>query len=230
MRTVTIKKSTLVFLKKLSGHNNRDRFNANKDQYEQAKENVEQFCDALIQRMNAHDQIETPSGKKALFRIYNDVRFSPNKDPYNPRFAAYFKRVKPMLRGGYYFWVTPGNSKVGCGFSYPNPEDLKRIREDIASNYDDWNRFLNSKSLKSFFGNMKRGNQVKSTPRGFPRDHPAIDLLRYKQYWFERSFSDKEVLAGDYLTKVCKTFRGIRPFFDYMSEVLTTDLNGEVVV
>jgi uncharacterized protein (DUF2461 family) len=68
---------------------------------------------------------------------------------------------------------------------------------------------------------------VKTTPKGFPKDHEAIDLLRYKQYWFERSFTDKEVLDPGFLNEVNKTFKAIRPFFDYMSDMLMTDLNGE---
>ncbi len=229
MENAIIEKSTLVFLKNLSGNNNRRWFNANREHYQQAKENAEQFFAALIARMNTHDQIETPSGKKSLYRIYNDVRFSKTKEPYNPRFAGYLKRTKPLLRGGYYVWIKPGNSRVGCGFAYPGPEDLKRIRLDIAANYEDWNRLLGSKSLKSNFGDM-RGDLVKSAPRGFPRDHPAIGLLRFKQFWFEHSFSDAEVLSGNYLTNISKTFKSIRPFFDYMSEVLTTNLNGELIV
>jgi len=75
-----------------------------------------------------------------------------------------------------------------------------------------------------------QGGQVKTTPRGFQIDHPAIELLRYKQFWLECTFTDKEVLAPDFLTEVNKTFKSIRSFFNYMSEVLTTDLNGESVV
>jgi uncharacterized protein (TIGR02453 family) len=229
VENVIIEKSTLVFLKDLSKNNNRSWFNANQEHYQLAKENAEQFFDALTGRMNTHDQIENPVGKKRLYRIYNDVRFSKNKDPYNPQFAGYLKRTKPLLRGGYYVWIKPGNSGIGCGFAYPNPQDLKRIRLDIAVNYEDWNKLLGSKLLKSNFSNM-RGDQVKSAPRGFPRDHPAIGLLRFKQFWFEHSFTDAAVLSGNYLATVSKTFKSIRPFFDYMSEVLTTDLNGELVV
>ncbi len=224
-----IHKSTLDFLKHLSKNNNRDWFNTNKDKYLLAKENVENFVDGLIAKMNSHDQIETPSGKKSLYRIYNDVRFSDDKTPYNPRFAGYMKRTKPMNRGGYYFWIKPGATRVGCGFGHPNPEDLLRIRKDIEYNCEEWNKMLNRKPLKSTFGDMK-GDTVKTAPRGFAKDHPAIELLRFKQYWFECSFSDKEVLAADFLNEVNKTFKAIRPFFDYTSYILTTDLNGEPIV
>ena len=221
-----LKKTTLDFLRNLAGNNNRDWFNAHRPQFLEAKSNAEAFFDKLIARMNTHDEIQTPSGKKSLYWIHNDVRFSKDKSPYNPRFAGYLRRSKPLLRGGYYVWIKPGGSLVGCGFSYPNADDLKRIRHDISNNYESWRQILKGKTLKSTFGSMQ-GEQVKTAPRGFSKDHNAIDLLRFKQYWFEHSFKDKEVLAKDFVSQISKTFRAIRPFFDYMSEVLTTDLNGE---
>lgn len=222
----TITKSTLDFLRALSRNNNRDWFNAHKDQSHAAQANVEAFLDHLIVLMNTHDEIETLSGKKCLYRIYNDVRFSKDKSLYNPRFSGYLRRFKPMLRGGYYIWIKPGGSHIGCGFAFPAADDLKRIRQDIERNYDNWRKILNTKSMLSTFGSM-RGEQVKTVPRGFDKDHPAIELLRYKQFWFEHHFNDKEVLSKDFAGKVSRTFKVIRPFFDYMSEVLTTDLNGE---
>jgi uncharacterized protein (TIGR02453 family) len=229
MDSKIIQSSTLTFLKKLAKNNDRDWFNTHKNEYLQAQLNVEQFVDALISKLNVHDQVETASGKKSLYRIYNDVRFSKDKSPYNPRFAGSLRRVKPMLRGGYYYWIKPGGSRIGCGFTYPNPEDLKRIRLDIERNYTDWNKLLKSKFIQSNFGKML-GEQVKTAPKGFSKEHPAIDLLRYKQFWFEHHFTDAQVLAPDFLSQVDKKFKVIRPFFDYMSEVLTTNLNGEAIV
>lgn len=224
-----IEKSTFDFLNSLSKNNNRDWFNTHKEQYLSAQQNVQEFLDCLIARMNAHDHIETLSGKKALYRVYNDVRFSKDKTPYNPRFAGRLSRATASRRGGYYFWIKPGESRVGCGFTYPNADDLKRIRQDIDQNYSDWRKLLKSKAIVSNFG-MMMGEKVKTAPKGFPKDHNAIDLLQYKQYWFEHHFSDDEVLAKDFVTKVDKIFKSIRPFFDYISEVLTTDLNGESVI
>ena len=223
---VVFEKSSFQFLKNLSKNNDRDWFLENKDTYLKAQANALLFFDALIMKMNTHDAIQTTSGKEALYRIYNDVRFSKDKSPYNPRFAGYLKRQKPELRGGYTLWIAPGNSRLRCGFSYPNPEDLKRIRFDISHNYLEWKKLLNVKSIKNTFGEMQ-GDKVKTAPKGFPKDDPAIDLLRYKQFWFEHRFTDKEVIDPDFLNTVNKTFKAIRPFFDYLSEVLTTDINGE---
>jgi uncharacterized protein (TIGR02453 family) len=226
MNRPVIKKSTFDFLKKLSANNDRDWFAAHKDQYEQAKMNAEDFVDGLIAIMNRHDQLDTPSGKKSLYRIYNDVRFSKDKTPYSPRFAGYLKRVKPFLRGGYYFWIRPGQTTIGCGFTSPNADDLKRIRQDIDLNHDDWTKLLCSRKIVNQFGTMQ-GSKVRTAPRGFQQDHPAIGLLRFKQFWFEKQFTDREVLADDFLLKVNESYKTIRPFFDYMSDVLTTDSNGE---
>ncbi len=229
MSSATIQASSVNFLKKLSRNNNRDWFNAHKSDYLKAQLNVQEFVDGLITKMNAHDRIETPSGKKSLYRIYNDVRFSADKTPYSPRFAGSLRRVKPMLRGGYYYWIKPGESRIGCGFTYPAPDDLKRIRMDILDNYTTWHKLLKSRSIQSTFGAMQ-GEQLKTTPKGFPKEHAAIDSLRYKQFWFEHNFTDNQVLASDFMNQVNKTFKTIRPFFDYISEVLTTDLNGEMIV
>lgn len=217
--------ATYDFLRRLSRNNNREWFNDHKEAYQRALFNAEQFFEALIREMNKHDDIETPSGKKALYRIYNDVRFSEDKTPYNPRFAGYLKRRKPQLRGGYYLWIKPGASHVGCGFVYPSPEDLRRIRMDIQYNYPKWRKLLRSPSLRRHLGEMQ-GHRVKTAPHGFPKDHPAIDLLRHKQFWFEHTFTDQEVVEAQFLKKIDRAFLSIRPFFDYMSEVLTTDENG----
>lgn len=216
---------TLQFLRTLARHNNREWFQKHKDEYQAAHANVSAWVDELLHRMSQHDQLETPSGRKALYRIYNDVRFSADKTPYSARFAGYLRRVKPQLRGGYYFWIKPGASHVGCGFIHPAPDDLRRIRYDIDWNHEAWRTLLKTKSLRTAFGDM-RGEQVRTAPRGYATDHPAIDLLRYKQYWFERSFTDEEVLAPGFVKQVDKTFQAIRPFFDHMTEVLTTDENG----
>jgi len=222
----TIHPSTLRFLKALAAHNDRTWFSEHQEAYGAARTNVISFVDALIARMREHDQLDTWSGKSSLYRINNDLRFSADKSPYQPRFAGYLRRAKPLLRGGYYWWIKPGASRVSCGFAHPDPADLLRIRLDIRDQHDVWQRLLRNAAIRRHFGTMQ-GDKVKTTPRGFDADDPAIALLRYRQFWFTRSFTDAEVLAPDFLTQVNKTFRSIRPFFDHVSEVLTTDLNGE---
>jgi uncharacterized protein (TIGR02453 family) len=221
-----IQKDTLGFLLDLGKNNNRDWFGANKDRYLEAHGNVADFADALIVEMNKHDQIETASGKKSMYRIYKDVRFSKEKIPYNQHWSGRFKRATKKLRGGYYFRLESGNSGIAGGFWGPDADDMKRVREDIDANYDDWQKMITNPVLIETFGSLE-GEKVSSAPRGYAKDHPAIDLLRYKQFILRRRFTNEEVLSSDFLHLVNDSFIKMRPFFDYMSEVLTTDANGE---
>ncbi len=220
-----IHKASLDFLKDLSRHNDRDWFNNNKNRYTAAHENMAAFADDLLAEMNKHDNIETESGKKSMYRIYRDVRFSMEKIPFNTHWSGGFRRATKQLRGGYYFHIQPGGSFVAGGFWGPNPGDLQRIRQDIDANYTDLEKILAGKSLKSTFGEM-RGDKVISAPRGYAKDHPGIDLLRYKQFILRHDFTDAEVLSPSFAKAASDTYKKMRPFLNYMSEVLTTDSNG----
>lgn len=224
-----IQQSTLDFLSILKANNNREWFQANKTVYEKAHQNTIAFADSLLEKMRMHDHIETASGKASLFRIYADTRFSKDKAPYKTHFGIRFSRATAQLRGGYYFHLEPGNSFMGGGFFSPNPDDLKRIREDIHFNYEDWHEILTQSQFVETFGEL-RGDSLKTAPKGFDKDHPAIELLRKKQFILRHHFTDKEVLEPNFVEKLDQTFQGLRPFFDYMSEVLTTDVNGETIL
>ncbi|NVK84243.1 MAG: DUF2461 domain-containing protein [Cytophagia bacterium] len=225
MKNVTIPSSTFQFLTELDKNNDRDWFNENKKIYQKEHAHVVDFVEELLSRLKEVDQISTLTGKKSLMRIYRDVRFSNDKRPYDPRFAGSFARVKPELRGGYFFRFKPGETVVGGGFYQPNADDLKLIREHIAQDDQPLREVLQSSGFKNTFGELM-GEQLKTAPKGFDKEHPAIDLFRYKSMYAFKSFTDEEVLSEDFLEEVLKVFIAIRPFFDVMTEYLTTDLNG----
>ena len=212
---------TFRFLKNIEKNNNREWFRENKPEYEKAMSNIKAFTAAVEKELNKKDIIE----KSKTYRIYRDVRFSKNKLPYKNHFGSSFVRAGAIRRGGYYVHLMPGGSFVGGGFWAPNPSDLKRIREEFAMDDGPIRNIISDKKFKKYFGSL-RGNAVKTAPKGFSKDHPAIDLIRLKQFLVLRPFSDKEVLSAGFLKETVKTFEAMRPFFDYMSEVLTTDLNG----
>lgn len=221
-----IYQSGFDFLHSLKEHNNREWFNEHKTIFQEELQKIEAFAEALLEKLNAHDLIETPSGKKSLYRIYRDTRFSNDKTPYKTHWSGSFKRATKQRRGGYYFHIEPGNSLIAGGFFAPVPQDLKLIRDDIAFDAAPLRKILKSKSFVTMFGTLQ-GEQLKTAPKGIPADHEAIDLLRYKQFLLIRKFTDKEVLSASFIEEADKTFAAMRPFFDYMSEVLTLDGNGQ---
>lgn len=229
MKHSAIPKSAIDFLKLVSKHNNREWFNAHKDQYLEAYGQIIGFADGLLEKMNEHDRIETESGKKSIYRIYADTRFSKDKNPYKTHWGMGFKRATQKLRGGYYLHLESGNSFIAGGFFAPNPDDLKRIRQDIDFNHEDWNNMLAGKQLVKTFGKLQ-GEQVATAPKGYAKDHPAIHLLRYKQFLLRHSFTDEQVLAKNFTANANDVFKSMRPFLDHMSEVLTTDLNGVSII
>ena len=220
MSTV-IKPTTLQFLKNLQANNNREWFTEHKPEYELALDNVKQFVQVVGDEISHHDDIE---GYK-LFRIYRDVRFSKDKTPYKTSFSGSFKRATKWKRGGMFFSISPGQSLAAGGFWKPEPKDLARIRQEIAADDSYLKQIIASKAFKNHFGELQ-GDQVKSSPKGYKKDHPAINLLRYKQFLVYRNFTDKEVCSPSFAKDLSDTFKAMRPFFDYMSDVLTTDENG----
>nr|WP_315418928.1 DUF2461 domain-containing protein [uncultured Pedobacter sp.] len=217
--------SSFEFLSLLKNNNEREWFNDHKADYQQELAYIESFAQDLLDLMNTHDIIETPSGKKSLYRIYRDTRFSNDKTPYKIHWSGSFKRAGKQRRGGYYFHIEPGNSFVAGGFFGPSSQDLKLIRENIAFDAGPLREILNDKTFIASFETLK-GEQLKTAPKGFDGDHQDIDLLRYKQFLLIHRFADQEVLSKDYLAYCNQEFKNMRPFFDYMSEILTTDANG----
>jgi len=212
-------------MSKLQSNNNREWFASHKEEYQKEQQKVELFLEEVLKYLNTHDVIETPSAKKSLYRIYRDIRFSKDKTPFSPGWLGRFRRATKYRRGGYYYHFEPGNSFVIGGFWGPGAQDLKLVRDDIAFDATPLQAILQSQSFKSTFGTLQ-GEKLKTTPKGYPADHEAIDLLRYKQYLIIRRFTDKEVLSKDFFIVVNETLKSMRPFFDYMSEVLISDVNG----
>ncbi|WP_258103602.1 DUF2461 domain-containing protein [Marinoscillum sp. MHG1-6] len=216
-------KKTLDFLTQLAQNNEREWFNAHKESYLEADKEVKSFSVEVFNLLSTHDHLE-PTGTK-VFRIYKDVRFSKDKTPYKTNRSGSFKRATALLRGGYYWSIEPGNSFVAGGFFGPNSEDLLHIRKQISQEPERLYSIIQSESFIKYFGALV-GKKLKSAPRGFEKDDPAIDLLKHKQFIVKHPFSDQEVVAPDFPEKVMAVYLSLRPFFDYMSEILTTDLNG----
>lgn len=218
---ITIPKKAFSFFKNLEKNNNREWFTEHKPEFKSIEVEVKSFYNALLESLQKQDDVD----KMKMFRIYRDVRFSKDKTPYKTHFGGSFGRTKPRLRGGYYLHIAPRDSFIATGFWEPNKEDLFRIRKELELDAAEFRKIITAKKFKSVWGNLV-GNEVKTAPKGFSKEHADIDLIRKKQFIFTKKFSDKEVTSPDFLNDVSVAFKAIRPYFDYMSEVLTTDLNG----
>ena len=210
------------FFKKLEKNNNREWFTEHKPEFKSLETEAKTFFNSVFENLQKHDDVD----KIKVFRIYRDVRFSKDKTPYKSHLGASFGRTKPRLRGGYYVHLAPNNeSFIATGFWDPHKDDLLRIRKELELDAQELRDIIGDKKFKEIWGNFV-GDELKTAPKGFNKEHKDIDLIRKKQFIFTKKFTDKQVLASDFAKQVDSSFKAIRPYFNYMSDVLTTDLNG----
>ena len=222
MEKSIITKNTLKFLEDLQENNNREWFALHKPTFELHKEATKNFFNTIKYNLEKHDDIE----RLKMFRIYRDVRFSKDKTPFKSHFAASFSRMGAALRGGYYVRIKPGATFIATGFFGPNKEDLFRIRKEFELDVNELKEILEESQFKELWGRME-GDELKTAPKGFDKAHPNIEFIKKKQFIFTRKFTDKEVLSGNFIAEIDQSFKTVRPFFDLMSDILTTNLNGE---
>ena len=216
-----INPDVITFYKELSENNTREWFEPQKKRFKSLELEIKQYAEEIKNNLNETDEIEHAK----IFRIYRDVRFSKNKTPFKTHFGISFHRKKPDLRGGYYIHISPGNSFIATGFWNPDNDDLYRIRKEMEVDAKEFREIINKDEFKFHWGNLQ-GEEVKTAPKGFSKEHPDIDMIRKKQFLFIKKFSDKNVLARNFSEQIITNFKAIRPFFDHMTSILTTDLNG----
>ena len=212
-----ISKDTLQFLSDLKNHNDRDWFTANKPRYEAAHREFLQFTDALIAEIAKFDPgIVHHTAKDCVFRIYRDVRFSKDKSPYKTHFGAHIspavKKSEIHSRAGYYLHLEPGGETMLAGGAYlPEAGWLKAIRQEIAYNTTEFKGILNDPEFKKHFGTME-GEKLKTTPKDYPADHPAIEWLKHKSFLASHKCSDAVAGSPDFLKHCAAVFRSLQPF------------------
>lgn len=220
--SVNIPKSSFEFLKALKQNNHRDWMQEHKKEYLANEKALKAFYSQVESELNITDEI----AKLKVFRINRDVRFSQDKTPYNTHRSASFSRAGAQRRGGYYLRLEPGNSAMAGGFFSPEPSDLLRIRKEFEMDSSEIRTILKQKKFDAAFKGFDQTYSVKTAPKGFRKDDPNIDLIKLKSYFVVHKFTDAEVFSADFKENLVQHYLLLRPFFDYMSEVLTTDLNG----
>jgi len=212
---------TLDFLNKLKKNNNRDWFQDNKPLYTEINQNFADFLNSLIAGIAKFDkEITGLDGKKSIFRIYRDVRFSKDKSPYKINMGAHLVtggKKNQHDKAGYYIHLQPGGSFLAGGAYMPPAPWLKNIRSELALNADEFRKILNSKDFKNYFGELE-GESLKTAPRDYPKNHPEIELLKRKSFLAVHNLDDKTVLSDKFYDHCLKVFKALYPFDQYLNQ------------
>ncbi len=214
-----LRKSTFNFLKEVKKNNNRDWFSSHKDLYEQAKSDAVQFLDQILKKsVRFEPLLKGVNAEKCIMRIYRDVRFSKNKDPYKTNFGLPFPgKIAGMEKTGYYLHIEPGASFVGGGYWMPTPEDLKKIRQEIDYNPKEIHKILENKEFRQLFGQLSEEDKLKNAPKEYPKDHPDIELLKLKQFVAFTPLSDKELMNESGVDTVLHAVKTLKPMIDFLA-------------
>ncbi len=216
-----IKKSTLDFLTQIKCNNNRDWFIGNRAAYLDAKENFESFVQELINHIIEFEPImKGLEVKSCVYRINRDIRFSNDKSPYKTHMGAFIVKGGKMNGdkfGGYYFHVEPGSSIIAGGAYNPPAPWLSAIREKIDDEPDRFLKIINNKDFIRYFGQLS-GESLKKAPKGYPSDHPHLDLLKLKSYLVVNEVNDELVLSDDYFDHTLKVMKAMKPLNDFLNE------------
>ncbi|MFH6995721.1 DUF2461 domain-containing protein [Flavobacterium sp. FlaQc-48] len=220
-------KESLQFLDDLKKNNNRDWFQDNKKRYEIFKKDYHQLVSDFLDVMKPLDpSLELLEVKNCTFRINRDIRFSKDKSPYKAHLGVWMSGgTKGLNRSGYYVHIEKGASFIAGGFYSPEAEDLKKVRKEIAFFHEDLEAIIADKNFKKEFGSLdvNENNSLKNPPRGYEKDHPAIEFLKLKSFTATQKYDISEVTQKDFVAKMSKKLIALKPLNEFINRALDTD-------
>jgi uncharacterized protein (TIGR02453 family) len=214
-------KPVLDFLGDLEQHNERPWFDQHRADYELARVRFGNFVDDLLLAYGGMEDFGYITAKDCVMRIYRDTRFSKDKSPYRTSMAAMLAPGgKKSTRQGYYIHIQPHDqSMIAGGLYMPSPEQLARFRMAIDRDAGPFKAVLQAKEFKKYFGTLE-GEKVKTTPKGYSREHPELDLLRFKQVVVIHRLPDEAVLSSEFGAHTISVFQAMKPFLDTLNGIL----------
>lgn len=216
-----ISENIFKFLQKLEKNNNRKWFAENKHLYTAAFDDMLKVLERLIPRVGEYDDdIKNLEAKKCMFRIYRDVRFSKDKLPYKLNFGGFLvKGGRNSGNAGYYLHLENNNSFIAGGIYMPPASKLKKIRQEIYYNVDEFKVIIENKENVKYFKEIS-GDKLIRPPKDFDRDFPDIELLKYKSYGFIHHITNKECLNPDFEEYVINIFKQLSPMVKFLNRGL----------
>ncbi len=222
-----LSKETIQFLDDLKANNNRDWFLENKKRYEAFKKDYQQLVADLLDAMKPLDpSLEMLEVKNCTFRINRDIRFSKDKTPYKSHLGIWLSSgTKGQNRSGYYIHLEKGASFIAGGLYCPESEDLKKMRKEIAYFHDDIEAILEEKDFKREFNDFDRNekNTLKNPPRGYEKEHPAIELLKLKSFESSQKIDFSAVSKKDFVSVMSQKLIALKPLNDFINRALTSE-------
>ena len=222
-----LSKNTIQFLDDLKANNNRDWFLENKKRYEAVKKEYQQLVGNFLDTMKPLDpSLEMLEVKNCTFRINRDIRFSKDKTPYKSHLGVWLSSgAKGMNRSGYYIHLEKGASFIAGGLYCPEAVDLKKMRKEIAYFHDDLEAILNEKDFKREFKDFDRNEKdtLKNPPRGYEKEHPAIEFLKLKSFECSQRIDFSEVKKKPFVATMSKNLIALKPLNDFINRALTSE-------
>ncbi len=214
--------STIKFIKDLKKNNTKEWFDANKKIYEMAKADFLNLTEAVLKGITAKDEtLAHLEAKKCVFRINRDVRFSKDKSPYKTNMGmSISKGEKSAISAGYYFHLEPGACFIGGGIYMPMPDEVKKIRQEIDYNWDEFKKIITSKKFTATFGDLTKSAEYSLVrpPKGYDETNPAIDYIKLKSWIATATLDDVELTDKNLVKKIVTVFEALKPLLDFLNK------------
>lgn len=222
-----IKQETLQFIQDLKDNNNREWFQANQKRYDGYKADYKQLVTAFIEEMSkGDDSLKHLEFKDCSFRINRDIRFSKDKSPYKTNMGIWMSAgQKNTNLAGYYVHIEPGASFIAGGIHWPDAADLKKVRREIDGFHENLEAIVEDKEFKKLYGELDRdeNNTLKSAPKDFDKEHPAIEFLKLKSFTATAKLDDKAALDKNFVKETSKKLLVLKPLVAFINRALTTE-------
>jgi len=217
--------STLQFLKQLKKNNNKEWFDANRKQYEAAKADFTALVQNVIDDFCKTDtSLASLSAKNCMFRINRDIRFSKDKSPYKTNFGASINTGgKKSLKAGYYLHIEPGQSFIGGGVYDPFPDVLKKVRQEVDYNFEEFKNIINNKKFKTVYAKgLSKDGELSLTrpPKGYDENNPAIEYIKLKSFIAIAPLTDVQLTDKKFASIVIKAFEALHPLIVFLNNAL----------
>lgn len=219
-----LQKETLLFLKNLKKNNNKPWFDEHRKQYEAAKKDFENFTSEALKAVGKFDTtISHLQPKDCLFRINRDVRFAKDKSPYKTNFGmSISKGGKKGVEAGYYLHCEPGAAFIGGGMWMPMAPELKKVRQEIDYNWEEFSKLLSDKKFKAVYKDLQKTEEysLSRPPKGYEEGNEAIEYLKLKSFLALEPLSDEDLQSKDLLKKLTAAFEALQPVLNFLNRAI----------